>query len=305
MTPTTQPKLTDEQVLEVIDSCVSACEEYVRFGEDNPRLNNLRAARTAVAGIIAERDSLAEQLDYAGRLLDTALENYANTEKELKLAEAARDASQAALERIAAYNDTAAWKQQRQHNSYSHFDEPHSVEIAHTALKAQPSLWKSGDGVEQPTQPDVVAGWKLVPIEPTPEMLSDAGVVENYDVDAGGKSDADHIAWWKAMVAASPSTADVAGWMPIETAPKDGTPVLLLIAETDDSNFMEDALLGRTIGMYGVNGGPEVDPTWSFPGWNWCGDEFENGRGTPIKWQPLPAAPDAVSHTTGQEKGNG
>jgi hypothetical protein len=83
-------------------------------------------------------------------------------------------------------------------------------------------------------------------------------------------------------------------WQPMACAPKDGTPVLLLV-EGDDANLMEDAPVGRTIGMYGVNGGADVDPTWSFPGWNWCSDEFEDGRGAPTSWMPLPAPPSPDS----------
>ena len=53
----------------------------------------------------------------------------------------------------------------------------------------------------QPTAPD---GWVMAPREPTTYMLAYAGTMNNYDVDAGGKSDADHIEWWKAMLAAAP-----------------------------------------------------------------------------------------------------
>jgi hypothetical protein len=50
------------------------------------------------------------------------------------------DRLRAALTKIACYNDLSAWKQQRAHNSYSHFDEPGSVQIAHEAIAkaAQP-----------------------------------------------------------------------------------------------------------------------------------------------------------------------
>ena len=48
-------------------------------------------------------------------------------------------------------------------------------------------------------------GWKLVPIEPTPEMLSVVGMMANYDVHAPGASpDADHVEWYRAMLAAAP-----------------------------------------------------------------------------------------------------
>lgn len=45
----------------------------------------------------------------------------------------------------------------------------------------------------------------LVPLEPTPEMLEYAGTVTNYDAEApDAQPDADHISWWKSMLAAAP-----------------------------------------------------------------------------------------------------
>jgi hypothetical protein len=41
----------------------------------------------------------------------------------------------------------------------------------------------------------------IVPKEPTDKMLIDSGTVNGYE---GVMSDADHIAWWKAMLAAAP-----------------------------------------------------------------------------------------------------
>src|SRR5690606_26625025 len=72
---------------------------------------------------------------------------------------------------------------------------------AHDAEKAKPD----GDYV-------------LVPRVPTPDMLSDAGTMENYDIDAGGRADDDHIAWWSAMLAAAPQPAPA----PVQV---DGLPV--------------------------------------------------------------------------------
>ena len=52
----------------------------------------------------------------------------------------------------------------------------------------------------------VAAGWKLVPVEPTPEMLSAVGMMDGYDWHAPGCSpDADHANWYSAMIAAAPA----------------------------------------------------------------------------------------------------
>jgi hypothetical protein len=57
----------------------------------------------------------------------------------------------------------------------------------------------------QPT-PAVPHGWKWVPVEPTPEMLSAVGMMDGYDWHAPGCSpDADHATWYSAMIAAAPA----------------------------------------------------------------------------------------------------
>ena len=54
--------------------------------------------------------------------------------------------------------------------------------------------------------PAVPAGWKWVPVEPTPEMLSAVGMMDGHDWHAPGCSpDADHANWYSAMIAAAPA----------------------------------------------------------------------------------------------------
>ncbi len=64
--------------------------------------------------------------------------------------------------------------------------------------------WLRAQADAQPVA--VPAGWKLVPVEPTPEMLSAVGMMDGYDWHAPGCSpDADHANWYSAMIAAAPA----------------------------------------------------------------------------------------------------
>jgi hypothetical protein len=84
------------------------------------------------------------------------------------------------------------------------------------------------------------------------------------------------------------------GWQPIETAPKDGTIIFLLVWQdlfaVSSSNPTEDEISFRTIGHnnYDHDG---ID-CWQFAGWNWEQDCYTEARGKPIHWQPLPDPPE-------------
>lgn len=72
---------------------------------------------------------------------------------------------------------------------------------------------------------------------------------------------------------------------PIETAPKDGSLLRLLVQFTE--NPMEDDTVTEqvTIGMNNLaNTG--IDE-WQFAGWCWAHDRFTQGEGTPRAWLPL------------------
>lgn len=148
-------------------------------------------------------------------------------------------------------------------------------------------------------------GWKLVPVEPTPEMLKAYSEgMKNY-ISAFDSAERQArwgspkkgrgfelpewekaIARYRAMLAASPAPAVVdAGWRPIETAPKDGTEILLFTSHMGD-DFC-DAFDSVQIGYWDQgNISPGVHPVFHRePGWHL------QKIGNPTHWQPLPSAP--------------
>ena len=76
-------------------------------------------------------------------------------------------------------------------------------------------------------------------------------------------------------------------WMPIETAPREGTMVLLLV-DYEEHQMENNRHPQVTIGMNNLlNDG--IDE-WMFAGWCWSQDAFTAGRGKPLKWMPIPSS---------------
>ena len=73
-------------------------------------------------------------------------------------------------------------------------------------------------------------------------------------------------------------------WLPIESAPKDGT-LLRLLVQFDDNATEDSTEPCPTIGVntFGHSG----EEVWRFAGWDWSHDCFTEGSGTPIGWLPL------------------
>ena len=87
-------------------------------------------------------------------------------------------------------------------------------------------------------------------------------------------------------------------WLPIDSAPKSGTLIALLLPPTEDRLNPLDDTSGytQTIGFNNL----ELDhiDEWKFAGWDWSGDEFAIGSGTPVMWHaildvPMYIEPDA------------
>ena len=133
----------------------------------------------------------------------------------------------------------------------------------------------------------VPEGWKLVPIEPTPEMSKAGFRVAKMDVTGAWVTDANeayHAMLNAAPQPAAPTQVETQGWQPIETAPKDGTRILIYTPKATRQKVQE---------AYWVTpweDAPEDECWWGTP-------HGPAGRGYTIltksatHWMPLPAAP--------------
>lgn len=72
--------------------------------------------------------------------------------------------------------------------------------------------------------------------------------------------------------------------LPMDTAPRNGTMVRLLVQFDDHATEDTDGA-AWTIGAnsYEENG----EDLWQFAGWCWTHDHFTEGKGTPIGWLPM------------------
>ncbi len=71
---------------------------------------------------------------------------------------------------------------------------------------------------------------------------------------------------------------------PMDTAPRDGTMVRLLVQFTEHATEDTDGP-SWTIGAN--NGEHDGGDLWCFAGWCWTHDHFTEGKGTPVGWLPL------------------
>lgn len=92
--------------------------------------------------------------------------------------------------------------------------------------------------------------------------------------------------------------SDLVSRQPIDTAPKDGTMVLLFVdySGEDDDHYLFEAEPEALLPTLGFNSFEhDGEDVWQFAGWDWSHDCFTNGIGTPVLWQPLPGAPERDS----------
>jgi hypothetical protein len=132
-----------------------------------------------------------------------------------------------------------------------------------------------------------LAGWKLVPVESTTEMISAWYRWKNghHFADEAEPADKSDFGAYRAMLSAAPPAPAGDGWRPIESAPRDGTPVLIF---------------GLWAGeIHGPNSEPSIfiaaysGPHGDFTGYDWNvdgGDAYACWA-KPSHWMPLPAPP--------------
>lgn len=79
-------------------------------------------------------------------------------------------------------------------------------------------------------------------------------------------------------------------WRPMNTAPKNGTIVRLLVDYSGDDacHPLEDAQVTHTVGGC-TDDHTGLSEGFKFAGWSWEQDCFCEGRGKPIGWLPFDA----------------
>jgi len=91
----------------------------------------------------------------------------------------------------------------------------------------------------------------------------------------------------KPLYATPPAQAVDLGARPIETAPRDGTMVRLLVLFEEHATE-DTAESAWTIGVCNDDHvGEDQRIGWQFAGWCWTHDHFTEGKGTPVGWLPL------------------
>ena len=123
--------------------------------------------------------------------------------------------------------------------------------------------------------------WAIAGIDSPRDATRDPGanypIAENYRQYVQGSL-------WAAFMAGFLTTH---AWRPIETAPKDGTLLLLMIAADVDS---EDSSMPTEDDLHN-NFDHDGEDRWQFAGWCWSHDHFVEGRGAPTHWMPIPDKP--------------
>jgi hypothetical protein len=147
------------------------------------------------------------------------------------------------------------------------------------------------DGVEVDYWRD--RGYTLRPLYTTPPVVSsppsewpgEACPHDAWEEIGGSRKCADCFEWIGKASAPSPAEQGAREeWMPMDTAPRDGTLIRLLVRFTEHAT--EDTSEPcPTIGAWPATG--DDDSAFQFAGWCWNHDHFCEGQGEPIGWLPM------------------
>jgi len=107
---------------------------------------------------------------------------------------------------------------------------------------------------------------------------------------------------WQAICARSASRQE--GWQPIETAPKDGTHILVSwpMRQMDDEDMPTGPVTRRDTLVTWMNGDSWIEPDYLGASGAWFGDE-DCYAADPDLWMPLPAAPHQAQEAQGDRHG--
>ena len=83
----------------------------------------------------------------------------------------------------------------------------------------------------------------------------------------------------------APPDSQPVAWLPMETAPKDGR-ILRLLVEFTDHAMEDEESPQATIGSNTFDDHGDFDE-WQFAGWSWTQDCYTQGIGKPIGWLPM------------------
>lgn len=162
-------------------------------------------------------------------------------------------------------------------------DWPDEPELGHYFSEAPTDSGRCQPLYLHPYPPEGMAGWKLVPIEPTPAMLA-AVVTSMDDFLLGKEAEKQYREDWAAMLAAAP-TAQAEGWVSVdERLPEPDGPVL--------------AHNGKWTGVAAWMSGEYLEP---LERWQDEHREFVEMMGPAIThWMPLPASPTIEGESNGK-----
>lgn len=92
------------------------------------------------------------------------------------------------------------------------------------------------------------------------------------------------------------ANADPVRALPMETAPRDGTTLRLLVQFTDNATEYTDGP-AWTIGSNSRDN--TGDEEWQIAGWCWSHDHYTEGKGEPVGWLPMHDVPAALAQQAG------